>query len=183
MLTDRIKVGAEAVWELVTQAYLSRAWSVLGYGSWDEYCTREFGNTRLRLPREERNEVVASMREIGMSTRAIAAATGEARETVRREIAATDPNGSVVTGVNGKTYQPKPPAPQSEPRPVRRRPITEAFWHAAYTLTKDTQRIARLAADDRFAKNSDRIAGSHLSDLVRARDAMQRVIDLLTPEG
>jgi hypothetical protein len=73
-LTDRIKVGVEAVWELVKQAYISRAWSVLGYDSWDDYCTREFGNSRLQLPREERSGVIASMREIGMSTRAIAAA-------------------------------------------------------------------------------------------------------------
>lgn len=183
-LTDRIRVGVEAVWELVKQAYVSRAWSVLGYDSWDDYCTREFGNSRLRLPREERSEVVASMREIGMSTRAIAAATGVSDITVRRELAgATNVAPEPVTGVDGKTYQPKPPAQEPEPRAPRRRPITDAFFDAAYTLTKDTARIARLAADDRFGKNSDQIAGSHLSDLVRARDAVQRVIDLLTPEG
>ncbi len=85
-LTDRIRLGAEAVWELVKQAYVSRAWSVLGYDSWDDYCTREFGNTRLQVPREERSEVVASMREIGMSTRAIAAAVGVDHATVSREL-------------------------------------------------------------------------------------------------
>ncbi|MEV5832841.1 hypothetical protein [Nocardia sp. NPDC052112] len=183
-LTDRIRVGVEAVWELVKQAYVSRAWSVLGYDSWDDYCTREFGNSRLQLPREERSEVVASMREIGMSTRAIAAATGVSDITVRRELAgATNVAPEPVIGVDGKTYQPKPPAQEPQPRSPRRRPITDAFFDATYTLTKDTARIARLAADDRFGKNSDQIAGSHLSDLVRARDAVQRVIDLLTPEG
>lgn len=82
VLTDRIKVGVEAVWELITQAYTQRAWSALGYQSWDDYCTREFGTTRLRLPREERAEVVASLRESGLSIRAIAAATGLNKETV-----------------------------------------------------------------------------------------------------
>ncbi|MGY2093486.1 hypothetical protein [Nocardia gipuzkoensis] len=173
------------MWELVKQAYVSRAWSVLGYDSWDDYCTREFGNSRLQLPREERSEVVASMREIGMSSRAIAAATGLARGTVLKELNQVDQIDPPVpvTGVDGKTYQPKPPAQEPEPRSPRRRPITDAFFDATYTLTKDTARIARLAADDRFGKNSDQIAGSHLSDLVRARDAVQRVIDLLTPEG
>ena len=30
-LTDRIKVGVEAIWELVKQAYQARAWVALGY--------------------------------------------------------------------------------------------------------------------------------------------------------
>lgn len=81
-LTDRIKVGVEAVWQLITQAYTERAWTALGYESWDDYCTREFGTSRLRLPREERAEVVSSLRESGLSIRAIAAATGLNKETV-----------------------------------------------------------------------------------------------------
>ena len=203
-LTDRIRLGVEAVWELVKHAYVSRAWSVLGYDSWDDYCTREFGNSRLQLPREERPEVVASMREIGMSTRAIAAATGLGHGTVARNLPSGVPNGTPapVEGLDGKTYQPRLPAPEPdsglaegnvgagggaglapESRSARRRPITDAFWEAAHILTKDTERIARLAADDRFAKSSGRIAGAHLSDLVRARDAVQRVIDLLASGG
>src|SRR5262245_51379825 len=53
-LTDRIKADAESLWELITQAYLGRAWIALGYQTWDAYCIREFGSARLRLPREER---------------------------------------------------------------------------------------------------------------------------------
>lgn len=86
-LTDRIKVAVDGTWLLIQEAYTSRAWSALGYASWDDYCTREFGTSRLRLPREERQEVVASLREIGMSVRAIATATGTNRETIRQEIA------------------------------------------------------------------------------------------------
>lgn len=109
-LTDQIKVAVEATWELVKRAYIERAWAALGYDGWDDYCTREFGTSRLRLPREERSEVVASLRESGLSTRAIAAATGLGATTVRRELGATAPNGAVVvTGVNGKTYAPTAP--------------------------------------------------------------------------
>lgn len=93
VLTDQIKVGVEAVWELVKQAYTQRAWSALGYDSWDEYCVGEFGTSRLRLPREERSEVVASLRESGLSIRAIASATGMGRGTVERELASV-PNGT-----------------------------------------------------------------------------------------
>lgn len=118
-LTDRIKVGVEAIWELVKQAFQSRAWAALGYDSWDDYCTREFGTSRIRLPREERQEVVASMREIGMSTRAIAAATGTSKGTVDRALAGA-PNGAPepqpVTGTDGKTYTPKP-RPEPAPAP------------------------------------------------------------------
>lgn len=93
-LTDRIKVAVEGTWELIKQAYVSRAWSALGYRSWDDYCTREFGTSRLRLPREERSEVVASLRDSGLSIRAIAAATGDGVATVKRALDAGVPNGT-----------------------------------------------------------------------------------------
>ena len=85
-LNDRIKAGVEAIWELIKKAYVERAWAALGYESWDDYCTSEFGTSRLRLPREERAEVVASLRESGLSQRAIASATGLDRKTVRRDL-------------------------------------------------------------------------------------------------
>lgn len=119
-LTDRIRVGVEAIWELVKQAFQSRAWAALGYDSWDDYCTREFGTSRIRLPREERQEVVASMREIGMSTRAIASATGVSDGTVRNSLKAGAQNyaPAPVVGTDGKTYTPKPrPEPEEEPAP------------------------------------------------------------------
>ncbi len=114
-ITDEIKALVEDAWHLIEQAYRRRAWAALGYDSWDDYCAREFGTTRLRLPREERQEVVASLRESGMSTRAIAAATGLSKGTVDRDLA-TAPNGAVgpVTGVNGKQYQPT----RAEPDPA-----------------------------------------------------------------
>lgn len=83
---DRIKVGVEAVWQLIVEAYQKRDWVALGYASWDDYTTREFGTSRIKLPREERQEVVQSLRDAGLSTRAIAAATGVDRKTVRRDL-------------------------------------------------------------------------------------------------
>jgi len=95
---DRIKVGVEAVWQLVVESYQARDWEALGYPTWDEMCTREFGTSRLRLPREERQEIVSSLREHGLSLRAIAAATGDSEPTVRRALGASFdapvPNGA-----------------------------------------------------------------------------------------
>lgn len=110
-LTDQIKVAVEGVWHLIEQAYTTRAWSALGHSSWDDYCTREFGTSRLRLPREDRQEVVASLRQSGLSLRAISSATGESEATVRRDLAASgasfdapDTKTAQVTGIDGKTY-------------------------------------------------------------------------------
>ena len=137
-ITDRIKTGVDVIWELITRAYTERAWDVLGYSSWDDYCTREFGAGRLRLPREERGEVVASLRESGLSLRAIASAMGtgtrQVQEAIREQVCSkttVDRDGIesdllaeeliaaepvVIVGTNGKNYT--PPAPRPAPKPV-----------------------------------------------------------------
>lgn len=141
-LTDRIKVGVEAVWELIKQAYIERAWDVLGYSSWDDYCTREFGTTRLRLPREERAEVVASLRESGLSIRAITAATGLGYGTVHRELP-TDPNGSVA------------PAAEDHPEPA---PVTPSVPEQELPPLPDNYMSIPGAVTDSTPGRTDRVA-------------------------
>lgn len=114
-LTDQIRTGMESIYHLIRAAYTGRAWAALGYGSWDEYVTREFGNLHLRPPLEDRHDVVLSLREAGMSTRAIAAATHLSDRTIRRELdarvgpgaanAAPGDAATIVMGTDGKTYQ------------------------------------------------------------------------------
>jgi len=89
-LTDQIRVALDGTWQLVARAYAERADLALGYAGWDDYCRAEFGSARLRLPREERAEVVASLREQGLSLRAIASATGTSLNTVRGDLYQTD---------------------------------------------------------------------------------------------
>jgi|HubBroStandDraft_4_1064222.scaffolds.fasta_scaffold194483_2 hypothetical protein len=145
-LTDKIKVALEGTWQLIAEAYVSRAWAVLGYGSWDEYLTREFGTTRLKLPREDRQEVVASLRDSGLSTRAIAAATGVSHTQVRKDLNTsvgnpgdetagqeaerfpTDtgtPPRPTITGSGGRSY------PASRPQPPRPAPSPVLPWGPA----------------------------------------------------
>jgi hypothetical protein len=206
LITDRIKTAVEATWELIKEAYTRRAWSALGYDSWDDYCTREFGTSRLRLPREERQEVVASLRESGMSVRAIAAATGISKNTVTSDVSqigTPDSDPIPVTGTDGKTYTPPAPKPPAtdlitaddlaalnaptapvvdrQPRQPSRQPLPDAFWRAAVEARKSIERVERLTDDDRFGRNLDEITRLALGDLVRARDAIERVINQITP--
>lgn len=127
-LTDQIRTGLEGVFHLIKAAYRGRAWVALGFSSWDEYVHREFGNLYLRPPLEERQEVVLSLRQAGMSVRSIASATQLGRDTVHREIASSGvrnrtPAGplqvgpgdaqpekgkaSTILGQDGKSYQPR----------------------------------------------------------------------------
>ncbi len=182
ILTDRIKVAVEATWHLVTEAYKSRAWSALGYSSWDDYCTREFGTSRLRLPREERQEVVASLRESGLSTRAIAAATGIDRKTIRRDLDQVGEMGP-VTGTDGKTY---PARPAPEPKPAadkpRRSSLVDQARGAGWELRKAVERIERIAADDRYPANKEQVAAQWVGHLTNAIEVCQDLLDGITTE-
>lgn len=188
-LTDRIKVGVDAIWELIKQAYTSRAWSVLGYSSWDDYCTREFGTSRIRLPREERQEVVASMREIGMSVRAIASATGASYGSVQavtsgdQKRSPADEAPAPVTGTDGKTYGSRPePAPEPAPVPdkPKRRPITDQARDAGWELRKAVERLERIASDDRFAENKEKVTPHLRGHLSNAVEVCQDLLDHIT---
>jgi hypothetical protein len=71
------------------------------------------------------------------------------------------------------------PSPEPSPRATARKPLTDQFFDAAYDLSKVTERLERLASDDRFPQNADKVAAKHRSDLVRAIDALQGVVNRL----
>lgn len=85
-LTDKIKADVAEVWVLIARAYDERAWEALGYPCWDDYTSKEFATTRLRLPREEREAVVTSLRDSGLSIRAIASGVGIDTKTVQADL-------------------------------------------------------------------------------------------------
>jgi hypothetical protein len=128
-ITATIRSRVEEVWDLVVLAFQRRADLALGYDSWDDYCAAEFATTQIRIPAADRPEVVLSLAAQGLSTRAIAAATGMSPGTVRRDLtaaeaaqaeaspaAATTPRPT-VTGLDGKRY----PANRTSPAPHRNR--------------------------------------------------------------
>jgi ParB family chromosome partitioning protein len=103
-LTDAIKRSVETTWDLIVDAYQRRAWDALGYGSWGVYCEAEF--RQIQLSRDGRAEVIETLRAAGLSTRAIAAATGAGVGTIHRELAASVPNGTDlpdrIIGLDGR---------------------------------------------------------------------------------
>lgn len=122
-LTAAIRGNLVATWDLISEVYSRRGWAALGYSDWDTYCATEFAGSRIKLPSEERRDVIRSLRDAGLSTRAIAAATGTSRNTVRsdlKQVGQSDPpdrseveprfKGSPskpaakVVGTDGKTY-------------------------------------------------------------------------------
>lgn len=168
-ITAAIRTSLVAVWEKVAAAYHGRVWKALNYKSWDDYCEAEFDGSRIRIPREQRQDVVTSLRDEGLSLRAIAAATGVDRKTVRNDLSQVGEMGppaqpvtdrpAATTGIDGRTYA--RPAPDDvidaevvedppQPRKPRRKPMGDAFQEAVLELEKAVERIERLRADDRY---------------------------------
>lgn len=109
-LTERLRTALSVSWELVKEAHAGRAWAALGYESWDAYCEAEFDGIRsLRLPREERAEVVASLRDAGFSIRAIAAVTGAAKSTIEADVSRIGTPDESLESPEGSSMPPVEP--------------------------------------------------------------------------
>lgn len=87
----RVVQDRDAYVARMIEGYHRRAWLGLGFGSWEDLCRAK---SLPQLTRDERRAVVGEMREAGMSTRAIAEATGASQTTITRDIESGDPNGS-----------------------------------------------------------------------------------------
>jgi len=100
--------------------FRTRAWVKRGYGSWENMCAeRRWGRHRITL--DERREEVVALRAEGMSTRAIAAATGVDAKTVRNDLKSTGDNSPVVdtvTSLDGRQRPATRPAPEPPPVPA-----------------------------------------------------------------
>ena len=223
-VTERIRAIAvtvkdqlEKLQTLLNEARDGEAWRVLGYASWTAYLTDVMGEQPLRLPRDERQQIVGYLAGEGMSSRAIAPIVGASHMTVERDRQAgvtnvtpeQAPAADYVTdqadldaapelpdeggGAPHDSGDAEPsedeglslPSPSSrsvtgqrpEPQTPRRAPLPDAFWRAAYDLTKVTERLGRLTQDDRFPQNAEKVATANRSDLLRASDLLHQVID------
>lgn len=112
---ERIRTGLDSVHHTrndIIDAYQARDWEALDYDSWASYVETEFvAATRLRLPREDRRELVSTLRDAGMSTRAIADATGTSKNTITNDLSQIGtPEPEAVTGLDGKGYAASKPA-------------------------------------------------------------------------
>ena len=186
-LTDRIKRQVSDLWDLIVRAYESRAWSQLGYGSWDEYCEVEFEASGIRVPREDRKEIVCSLRDRGLSTRAIGSAMGVSYQTVHRELSGVTnvtPERAAVKGIDGKTYQatrttpptPKPehqPTPEPQPQPAETTPSGPATPKAAEEHTP-----YRFPERERLGEREDDYVTTLAIQIRKAERALDEAIEV-----
>lgn len=149
VLTDEIRVQMDAIAPLVTRAFKGRAWIALGYESWPEYVAGEFGGP-LRLGREDRKQVVAELRQAGLSTRGIGEALGVDDRTVRNDLVGADFSApEQITGTDGKTYpgtrpDPEPLTPQEQREHERLlAKVASAEWFIDLRVALETLREAR----------------------------------------
>ncbi|MET8314837.1 hypothetical protein ABZU78_12020 [Rhodococcus erythropolis] len=212
-LDTRIRLTAGTVREnfaklqdYVHEAKAGEIHRALGFKSWTAYLSDALGAQPLMVDREQRRELVEYLSSEGMSTRAIASATGSSRETVRRQVAG-DPNvspenrESPTTGLDGKTYSPKP-RPVAEPAaddrfissdeldelnappsaPSKRRPLTDSYSETVLAITKHVERLARLTADDRFDIHRDLLMFRNLAELGQAQRELTKAVIALAKE-
>lgn len=180
--------------QIMTEAQEGRVWEALDMPNIQAWAAFTFSETPLaQLSRDDRRVLVKELSDEGFGTRPIAAVVGTDHSTVSRDIkavsVATATDGPrQVHGADGITRSYPKPEPvtvdhktgeitQTKPK---RRPLPEAFRDAAHDLRKITERLERLAADDRFPRNREQIAETSKSDFNRAEAAIAAVLDSLT---
>ncbi|MGC5664949.1 hypothetical protein ACN261_31950 [Micromonospora sp. WMMD723] len=122
---ERIRQGLRDYLETVAEfalAFERGDWQVLGYPSWQDYLDGEYGADRLRVPEVHRTQAVATLRHVGMSTRAIGAALNISKATAAREVASVsaeaDDLPSTVRSLDGRQRPATRPTPTSTPAPA-----------------------------------------------------------------
>jgi hypothetical protein len=149
---------------------------------------------RRHLSREQRRDLIAASLKADpqLSNREHARRTGASDHTVA-DIRDDLEEGAQITHLDKRdnpqgrpqpaTKTPKtiPPAPAPKPSGSSRRPLTDQFFDAAFDLTKAVERVQRLANDDRFTQNAEKVAARHRSDILRAIDGLTSVADRLLP--
>ncbi|OIV38003.1 hypothetical protein BIV57_07970 [Mangrovactinospora gilvigrisea] len=175
-----------AQWRVeVLAAFRERDWETLGYRDWDAYLSGEFGAHRVRLPRSERQQIVAALREGAMSTRAIASAIGVSRETVRTDLqAARDQVNDLVRGLNGKTYRTRrrPKRPASESSTAPRQPTKNDADRAIRGLAKYAARIDGIRKSGLPHRSRRALARRSTAELVNGTESCLRLLEDLARE-
>lgn len=96
-LTDTIKSAAEVLWVLIARAHAGKAWTALGYSTWEDYVKAEFDISRSRS---------YQLLDQGRVIREIEAAVPEGTEVHLSEAAARDLKGvleEVVPEIRDRT--------------------------------------------------------------------------------
>jgi hypothetical protein len=91
-------------------------------------------------------------------------------------------NADIVEEVIATSTDDNPPSRRkvmAAIRPPRRRPLPDEFVSAILSLGTAVSAITRLTGDTRFRPNAASLADQFLNDLLRNRDALTRVVEVL----
>lgn len=186
---DAIADNYTAVMPLIREAIENRDDLALGYRSPGDYVADRFGAALTNLGVDVRRVVVKELTEAGLSTRAIAPVVGVHHDTVARDarrrsgVVDTTPEPTAsepaeprpVTGIDGKTYSPKPSAPKPQ-----RRALTSVATEAGWDVRKAVEKIERIVEDDRFSANKEQVAVALTAHLTYAVEVCQDLLDRIT---
>lgn len=90
-VTDGIKGSHAKTFDLLAQAWQHQVWIGLGYADWNAWIDGEFEGIPLALPRQSQAKAMKALKEAGLTTRAIAAATGTSQKTASRKTTDKEP--------------------------------------------------------------------------------------------
>lgn len=197
LLTGSIADQIDLVITLIAEAETGRAWEALGYPSWTAYCSQEFAGSLPRLDRQVRQQLVGSLTEAGMSSRAIAPIVGVSHMQVTRDQTASavtnvtpdaadecDPDAVIVdaeiieeppkpiTGRDGKSYRKS----ETTAKSAARRSLVDYARDTADQLRKVTIRLESIAADDRLSRNKEQVAARLRFELDRVSTVGQELL-------
>lgn len=187
--TEKLKGAVELSAELFVEAYNGRIW--LAYGDlykgpdgWGRYLDAEIGELRPRLPKAQRLELVAGMKNgAKMSQTAIAATLRMDQKTISndlrelREAHAAGVGEEVTTetsGLDEKFYQ----HPRSSSS--RHKKFVDRVTDAVNGVYKALGQLSELRAEDEWNAEAPRIAGRHRQDfarLVQELEALAATLD------
>ena len=171
---NRIRSHVEDIKSEIVAAYRERDWDALGYDSWEEYCSAEFGGT-IELPRSEREPLHFALREHGLSTRAIAAVTGVHKDTVnediKRQLAENPPVDLPPTlGRDGRTRK-SPKKERVRAQVVaQRRPVSLALTVNGRTMPIECSRGLSEEAADRLVAALQACVNAFVAELSNGGD-------------
>lgn len=120
----------------LAETYRSRGWTALGHDSWESYCTEVLSADHAHWDRDQRHEIVASLRAEALSIRAIAAVVGVHSSTVAvdlKTIGGEAPTVETVVGIDGREHAATHSLLPLPERLLTRREITDSgCWLSTY---------------------------------------------------
>lgn len=138
------KRGLEAAAEEIVRQISGRAWLALGYESWDEMRKGEYDGPAVIVPRAGRPEIVAQLREEGLSQRQVGETLGVSDQTVSRDVRqmsdVSSPTRIDSLGRSQPTSKPRRPMTELVDEAVAQFP--DLSWYAERDRAADVMRLA-----------------------------------------